>query len=148
MEEGLSGDGPFFFGVVATGGAVLPGGVGIFWQAGAELLDLLLHILYLFKNKGHSNPRFFDFWQFFVVRNIGPGDARARYRDLCFRQVNFQQGLNRNIKIIANNEQLVQAGFADPILPVTDGRLAFLDQRCNLRLSSGGLLPEMPEIFS
>jgi hypothetical protein len=146
MEEGLFSNGPFFLGQ-SRARAVL-GVVGIFWQAGGELFDLLLHIFYLFEDEGHGVARFFGFGQLFVVWNIVPGDAGTAHLDLCFRKVCFQQAVNRNVKIIANNQQLIQAGFADPILPVTDGRLTFLDQRCNLRLGSGGLFPEMPEIFS
>lgn len=65
-----------------------------------------------------------------------------------FGQVDLKEGIERNIKIIANYHELVQAGLAYPILPIADGRLTLLDQRRNLRLSSGGLLSEVSEIFS
>jgi hypothetical protein len=112
------------------------------------LFDLLLHILDLFKDKSHGACRLLGFQRLFIIRDIDTGGAGARDRDLCFREIYFKQGVDGDIKIIANYEQFVQTGFTDPVLPISNGRLTFLNEGCNLRLGSGGLLPEMPEIFS
>lgn len=129
-------DGPFLF------GPELRRFIRIFWQAGGKLFDLLLHFPDLLQDKRHRIARFFGFQRFFIIGCVGPGNAwRTGNRALCFGEVEFQEDVQGDIKIIADDQQFVKAGFTNPIFPIANGCLALLDERCNLRLGSGGLLP-------
>jgi hypothetical protein len=61
-------------------------------------------------------------------------------RRIGLRQVYFDQGVQGYLKEIANDQELVQIGFANAILPVADRRLSLLDQRGNLTLGFRQLL--------
>jgi len=67
----------------------------VFGQTSGELFDLLLHIPDFFEDIGHGVARFFDFQWFFVVWEIGAGDAAgAGDRNLRFGEVYFEKGVD------------------------------------------------------